>query len=114
MEILRDYDDILDGYKCAFRVVRTEHYKDLFGWAISHYQGTDFPALQCIWPDRNHKFPWASEAGSEFRRITIRLAEDDLARARVLAAEKGLRYQTYLKMLLHEALNSEEHKAGRP
>jgi len=25
-----------------------------------------------------------------------------------LAAEKGLRYQTYLKMLLHEALDSEE------
>lgn len=45
--------------------------------------------------------------------ITIRLAEDDLARARALAAEKGLRYQTYLKMLLHQALNSEERRAGR-
>ena len=45
--------------------------------------------------------------------ITIRLAEDDLARARAFAAEKGLRYQTYLKMLLHQALNSEEKRAGR-
>jgi predicted DNA binding CopG/RHH family protein len=45
--------------------------------------------------------------------ITIRLAEDDLARARTLAAEKGLRYQTYLKMLLHQALNSEEKRVGR-
>lgn len=45
--------------------------------------------------------------------ITIRLAEADLARARTLAAEKGLRYQTYLKMLLHQALNSEEKKTGR-
>ena len=45
--------------------------------------------------------------------ITIRLAEDDLVRARTLAAEKGLRYQTYLKMLLHQALNSEEHNAKR-
>jgi predicted DNA binding CopG/RHH family protein len=45
--------------------------------------------------------------------ITIRLAEDDLTRARTLAAEKGLRYQTYLKMLLHQALNSEEKRAGR-
>jgi hypothetical protein len=43
--------------------------------------------------------------------ITIRLPEDDLARARTLAAEKGLRYQTYLKMLLHQALNSEEKRA---
>ena|SRR5688572_29528693 len=45
--------------------------------------------------------------------ITIRLAEDDLTRARTFAAEKGLRYQTYLKMLLHQALNSEEKRAGR-
>src|SRR5690242_13655241 len=45
--------------------------------------------------------------------ITIRLAEDDLTRARTLAAEKGLRYQTYLKMLLHQALKSEEKRAGR-
>jgi hypothetical protein len=41
--------------------------------------------------------------------ITIRLAEDDLARARAFAAEKELS----LKMLLHQALNSEEKTAGR-
>lgn len=46
--------------------------------------------------------------------ITIRLAEADIARARTLAAEKGLKYQTYLKMLLHEALASEEKRARRP
>jgi len=45
--------------------------------------------------------------------ITIRLPEEDLKRARSLAAAKGLRYQTYLKMLLHQALNSEEKRAGR-
>lgn len=55
----------------------------------------------------------AKQAGAS-PTITIRLAENDLARARVLAAEKGLRYQTYLKMLLHQALNSEEHNAKRP
>jgi predicted DNA binding CopG/RHH family protein len=46
--------------------------------------------------------------------ITIRLAEDDLARARTLAARRGLRYQTYLKMLIHQALDSEEKRAGHP
>jgi predicted DNA binding CopG/RHH family protein len=45
--------------------------------------------------------------------ITIRLAENDLARARTFAAEKGLRYQTYLKMLLHQALDSEEKRVVR-
>jgi len=54
----------------------------------------------------------ASQPGAS-PTITIRLAQDDLARARTLAAEKGLRYQTYLKMLLHQALNSEEKKVGR-
>jgi predicted DNA binding CopG/RHH family protein len=54
----------------------------------------------------------AKQAGAS-PTITIRLAEDDLTRARALAAEKGLRYQTYLKMLLHQALNSEEKRAGR-
>src|SRR6267378_4497189 len=54
----------------------------------------------------------ASQAGAS-PTITIRLAEDDLTRARTLAAEKGLRYQTYLKMLLHQALNSEEKRARR-
>src|SRR5436190_3638908 len=39
--------------------------------------------------------------------ITIRLTEDDLTRARTFAAEKGLRYQTYLKMLLHQAAERE-------
>ncbi len=45
--------------------------------------------------------------------ITIRLPEADLVRARNLATQKGLRYQTYLKMLLHQALDSEEQAAGR-
>jgi predicted DNA binding CopG/RHH family protein len=56
----------------------------------------------------------ARERAGAAPTITIRLAEEDLTRARALAAEKGLRYQTYLKMLLHQALNSEEKKAGRP
>lgn len=54
----------------------------------------------------------ASQAGAS-PTITIRLPESDLTRARTLAAEKGLRYQTYVKMLLHQALDSEEKKAGR-
>ena len=54
----------------------------------------------------------ASQGGAS-PTITIRLAEDDLTRAKTLAAQKGLRYQTYLKMLLHQALNSEEKSTGR-
>lgn len=35
---------------------------------------------------------------------TIRLDPVDIAQARVQAAGRGLRYQTYLKMIIHEAL----------
>ena len=48
--------------------------------------------------------PGASET------VTIRIPNDELTRARKLAAKRGLRYQTYLKMLLHEALDNEEKK----
>lgn len=50
------------------------------------------------------KLPGASET------VTIRIPSGELARARILAEKRGLRYQTYLKMLLHEALEAEEKK----
>jgi hypothetical protein len=39
---------------------------------------------------------------------TIRLDPEDIARARSQAAHHGLRYQTYLKMLIHQALHQKE------
>ena len=42
---------------------------------------------------------------------TIRLDPDDIAKARVQAEKRGLRYQTYLKMIIHEALRDAEAKA---
>jgi predicted DNA binding CopG/RHH family protein len=42
------------------------------------------------------------------RPTSIRLRAEDIERARKLAARRGLGYQTYLKMLLHEALDKEE------
>jgi len=44
--------------------------------------------------------------------VSIRIDPEDIKRARSLAAKKGLRYQTYLKMLLHEALDHEEQRAN--
>jgi hypothetical protein len=41
---------------------------------------------------------------------TIRLDPEDISKARVQAAERGLRYQTYLKMIIHEALREAEKK----
>jgi len=41
------------------------------------------------------------------RLLSIRLPEPDIALAQQLAAAKGLPYQTYIKSLLHEALERE-------
>ena len=41
---------------------------------------------------------------------TIRLDPEDIVKARTQANLKGLRYQTYLKMLIHEALLGQEPK----
>jgi predicted DNA binding CopG/RHH family protein len=49
----------------------------------------------------------------ETRQISIRLAAADLATANRLAAVKGLRYQTYIKSLLHQVLESESKRLLR-
>jgi predicted DNA binding CopG/RHH family protein len=46
----------------------------------------------------------------ESKNITIRIPVKDIERARALAEKKGLGYQTYMKMLLHEALTREEKR----
>ncbi len=64
-------------------------------------------------------FDFAAEHGLKGKRpargvarpTSIRLRPEDIERARKLAARRGLAYQTYLKMLIHEALRKEERKA---
>jgi predicted DNA binding CopG/RHH family protein len=45
------------------------------------------------------------------RSVTIRLAMKDVETAQILAAKTGLPYQTYIKSLLHQALER-RRKAG--
>jgi len=47
------------------------------------------------------------EAGVS-KTVSIRLPSADLALARSLASKKGMRYQTLIKSLLHEALEREK------
>jgi len=44
---------------------------------------------------------------------TIRLDPKDIELAKVQAEERGLKYQTYLKMLIHQALQVEAKKQAR-
>ena len=44
------------------------------------------------------------QEGKSSQPVTLRIPKEDLETARRLAARKGLGYQTYIKMLLREAL----------
>jgi predicted DNA binding CopG/RHH family protein len=58
----------------------------------------------------NVRRPTQTDRPGASETVTIRIPPEELTRARALAAKRGLRYQTYLKMLLHEALDAEEKK----
>ncbi|MGO9259386.1 MAG: CopG family antitoxin [Bryobacteraceae bacterium] len=45
------------------------------------------------------------------KSVTMRLPAPDIQSAQDLAQKKGLPYQTYIKMLLHEALEKERRTA---
>jgi hypothetical protein len=51
-------DKLLESANCIFRNVEREHYAEYFGYAIWFYEGLEFPAMQCVWPDRAGNYPW--------------------------------------------------------
>jgi predicted DNA binding CopG/RHH family protein len=52
-------------------------------------------------------------AKTRLRPVTIRLPMEDIDVARELAAEKGLGYQTYIRMVLRETLHRRTRKQSR-
>ena len=65
-----------------------------------------------LFAEKGIPFPEPPKAPAPTPTTTIRLDLDDIAKARVQAAERGLRYQTYLKMIIHEALRTAEASRG--
>jgi hypothetical protein len=53
-------DELLENYRCLFRHVEREQYREYLGYATWFYEGPEFPALQCVWPDRSGNYPWES------------------------------------------------------
>jgi hypothetical protein len=55
------YSDLIDTYSCIFKPVNSVWYHDFLGYANWFYSGQNYPALQCIWPDKSRRFPWDPE-----------------------------------------------------
>jgi hypothetical protein len=63
-----------------------------------------------LFAEKGIPFPESQQRTGPTRTTTIRLDPEDIAKAREQAAERGLRYQTYLKMLIREALRNAEQQ----
>jgi hypothetical protein len=78
----KEHDWVLDGFGCWSRDVQKLWYRDLFGWAIWFYGGTNFPVVQCLWPAEDGSYPW--QAQSAFVGRQPLLYEADLLSARMM------------------------------
>jgi hypothetical protein len=65
-----EYADILqDPYKCMFRQVARQHYRDYVGYALWFYEEDPFPLMQCFWPDKESRFPWDDACKDDARNV---------------------------------------------
>jgi len=69
-------DQILDGYSCIFRSVPTDVYPDYFGYGMWFYRPDSFSVLQCVWPDKQHCYPWHPDCHTTVRQRQPILARD--------------------------------------
>ncbi len=68
-------DEFLEGYEVTFRAIPGFQYDGHLGWANWLYGGNDFPALQMIYPDRDHRWPWDDSVADAFRDTQPVLAD---------------------------------------
>jgi hypothetical protein len=80
------YQDLIETYSCTFRPVNQIWYDHFLGYASWFYKGQDYPVLQCIWPDRNHLFPWDPEFNPNWVWAQPLLFHDDPESARAVVS----------------------------
>lgn len=54
----QQYPELIEAYSCTFKTVNVVWYYPFLGYANWFYKGTDYPVLQCIWPDKKSLYPW--------------------------------------------------------
>lgn len=79
------YPDLIDAYSCTFKPVNQVWYYDFLGYANWFYQGPNYPALQCIWPDKNSLFPWDPDFNPNWVWAQPLLFHDEAESARTVA-----------------------------
>ena len=77
-----EYPDLLEGVRCTFREVSSIWNYPFLGWADWFYEGGEYPVLQCIWPDREQRYPWSDGFPAEWVLMQPLLFENDPEAAR--------------------------------
>lgn len=52
------YNDVFNGVPCVFKKMNPQLIPEYLGFACRFYGFEDIHVLQCVWPDKNNKFPW--------------------------------------------------------
>ena len=71
-QMIRQGEKLSHGHQIQDNVSRNQRrflrvprccYREYLGFALWYYQGAEFPVLQCLWPDREGRYPY--EVGCE-------------------------------------------------
>src|SRR5262245_13909926 len=91
-EVGKLYPDLIEAYSCVFKDVNQIWYGPFLGYATWFYKGTEFPALQCIWPDKHGLYPWEQGFRTDWLWAQPLLFHEqpDSARATVLLRSMGI------------------------
>jgi uncharacterized protein DUF4262 len=79
------YPDLIEAHTCTFKPVSKVWYGDFLGYANWFYEGENYPALQCIWPDKNNLFPWDPQFNPHWVWAQPLLFHEDAESARTVA-----------------------------
>ncbi len=64
----KSYPNFLEGYEIQFIPVDKEYYQNYLGYAGWFYDmNFDFPALQLVCSDKQHKFPWEEDFNPDWK-----------------------------------------------
>jgi hypothetical protein len=70
-------DGLLHDYALIFKSVPFDKHEKLFGLAFWYYKTNDFPSVQCVWPDRNHQYPWSDKVDAAAKRDQVLFVKND-------------------------------------
>jgi Domain of unknown function (DUF4262) len=60
-------DLIKNDFPCFFATIAPTFYDEYVGQAINYYAEAAFPLLQCVWSDKQRRFPWQPETEAWFQ-----------------------------------------------